>query len=114
MSKCVLVIMDGFGMAPAGGGNAISLAKKPNLDRIFAENAHTELSASGRLAWTEWNHPNMPWTYSQLRVASLTFEGAIDREATPRPVRTRASSGSPPASPHTPMGFPVARPPLQA
>ncbi len=47
MSKCVLVIMDGFGMAPAGGGNAISLAKKPNLDRIFAENAHTELSASG-------------------------------------------------------------------
>ena len=47
MSKCVLVIMDGFGMAPAGSGNAISLAKKPNLDRIFAENAHTELSASG-------------------------------------------------------------------
>ncbi len=47
MSKCVLVIMDGFGMAPAGGGNAISLAEKPNLDRIFAENAHTELSASG-------------------------------------------------------------------
>ena len=39
--------MDGFGMAPAGGGNAISLAEKPNLDRIFAENAHTELSASG-------------------------------------------------------------------
>ena len=47
MSKCVLVIMDGFGIAPAGGGNAISLAEKPNLDRIFAENAHTTLSASG-------------------------------------------------------------------
>ncbi len=39
--------MDGFGIAPAGGGNAISLAEKPNLDRIFAENAHTTLSASG-------------------------------------------------------------------
>ncbi len=39
--------MDGFGIAPAGGGNAVSLAKKPQLDRIFAENAHTQLQASG-------------------------------------------------------------------
>lgn len=47
MSKCVLVIMDGFGIAPASGGNAVSLAATPNLDRIFAENACTQLSASG-------------------------------------------------------------------
>lgn len=47
MSKCVLVIMDGFGIAPASGGNAVSLADTPNLDRIFAENACTQLSASG-------------------------------------------------------------------
>ena len=33
-----------------------------------------------KIAWITWNHPNMPWTYSQLRVASLTFEGAIDQE----------------------------------
>ena len=33
-----------------------------------------------KLAWISWNHPNMPWTYSQLRVASLTFEGTIDQE----------------------------------
>lgn len=47
MSKCVLVIMDGYGMAAASGGNAVSLADTPNIDRIFAENAFTELSASG-------------------------------------------------------------------
>ena len=47
MSKTVLVIMDGFGIAPASAGNAISRANTPNLDRIFAENAYTELSASG-------------------------------------------------------------------
>lgn len=47
MSKAVLVIMDGFGIAPASEGNAISCAATPNLDRIFAENACTELSASG-------------------------------------------------------------------
>ncbi len=47
MSKAVLIIMDGFGIAPAGEGNAVSCAKTPKLDRIFSENAYTELSASG-------------------------------------------------------------------
>lgn len=47
MSKTVLVIMDGFGIAPKTEGNAISTAATPNLDRIFAENAYTQLSASG-------------------------------------------------------------------
>lgn len=47
MSKTVLVIMDGFGIAPKAEGNAISKAATPNLDRIFAENACTQLSASG-------------------------------------------------------------------
>ena len=47
MSKAVLIIMDGFGIAPEGEGNAISCAKTPQLARIFAENAHTQLSASG-------------------------------------------------------------------
>jgi len=47
MSKAVLIIMDGFGIAPKGEGNAISRARTPNLDRIFAENAYTELNASG-------------------------------------------------------------------
>ena len=42
-----MIIMDGFGLAPAGEGNAISRAKTPNLDRIFRENPCTELSASG-------------------------------------------------------------------
>ena len=43
----VLVIMDGFGMGNPGAGNAVSLANTPVLDRLFAENAHTTLSASG-------------------------------------------------------------------
>lgn len=47
MSKTVLVIMDGFGIAPKTEGNAISKAATPNLDRIFAGNAYTQLSASG-------------------------------------------------------------------
>ena len=43
----VLVIMDGFGIAPAGAGNAVTSAKKPNLDALFAQNPVSKLSASG-------------------------------------------------------------------
>ena len=39
--------MDGFGMGAPGPGNAVALANTPVLDRLFAENAHTTLSASG-------------------------------------------------------------------
>ena len=47
MSKAILVIMDGFGIAPPSDGNAISRAATPRLDAIFAENPYTTLSASG-------------------------------------------------------------------
>ena len=51
MSKTptTLIIMDGFGIAPADrpGDNAIAAARKPNLDRIFAKNPCCRLSASG-------------------------------------------------------------------
>ena len=39
--------MDGFGIAPASEGNAVTKANTPNIDKIFAENPYTELSASG-------------------------------------------------------------------
>ncbi|HIY25844.1 MAG TPA: 2,3-bisphosphoglycerate-independent phosphoglycerate mutase [Candidatus Acutalibacter pullistercoris] len=42
----VLMILDGFGIAPAEG-NAIAAAKHPNLEKIFAENPHTQIGASG-------------------------------------------------------------------
>jgi 2,3-bisphosphoglycerate-independent phosphoglycerate mutase len=44
----VLLIMDGFGLAQPGEYNAVSVAKTPNLDRLFATCPHTELSASGQ------------------------------------------------------------------
>jgi 2,3-bisphosphoglycerate-independent phosphoglycerate mutase len=43
-----LVILDGWGLAPPGPGNAISLAETPVFDRLWAELPHTELSAQGR------------------------------------------------------------------
>jgi 2,3-bisphosphoglycerate-independent phosphoglycerate mutase len=43
-----LVILDGWGLAPAGPGNAVSLADTPVFDRLWAEHAHTQLTAWGR------------------------------------------------------------------
>lgn len=45
--KSVLVIMDGFGLAPEGNGNAIYQAKTPNLDALFQKYPKSKLSASG-------------------------------------------------------------------
>ena len=42
-----LIIMDGFGIAPASPGNAVRAANTPNLDKILRENANSRLSASG-------------------------------------------------------------------
>ncbi len=43
-----LIILDGWGLAPAGPGNAISLARTPVFDSLWQACPHTELSASGR------------------------------------------------------------------
>lgn len=43
----LLCIMDGFGINPADKGNAIKMAKTPNLDNLFLNYPHTQLSASG-------------------------------------------------------------------
>ena len=43
-----LVILDGWGLAEPGPGNAISLAETPVFDRLWGEFPHTQLSAQGR------------------------------------------------------------------
>lgn len=45
--KAVLIILDGYGIAPPSEGNAVYKANTPNLDRLFSENAYTTLQASG-------------------------------------------------------------------
>ena len=49
MSKTptTLIIMDGFGLSDKIEGNAVAAANTPVLDRLFAEYAHSSLSASG-------------------------------------------------------------------
>jgi len=43
-----LIVLDGWGLAPPGPGNAISLASTPVFDDLWQRCPHTTLSASGR------------------------------------------------------------------
>jgi 2,3-bisphosphoglycerate-independent phosphoglycerate mutase len=43
-----LVVLDGWGLAPAGPGNAVSLAATPVFDALWATYPHTRLTACGR------------------------------------------------------------------
>ena len=63
----MLLIMDGFGIAPAGDGNAISVARTPNLDSLMQKYPHAMLDASGtavglpagQMGNSEVGHTNM-------------------------------------------------------
>ena len=63
----VLCIMDGFGNNPSQHGNAIAMAKKPNLDKLMAECPYTYIGASGmdvglpdgQMGNSEVGHTNM-------------------------------------------------------
>jgi 2,3-bisphosphoglycerate-independent phosphoglycerate mutase len=43
----VLVVIDGFGIAPPGPGNAVHLARTPHLDALAAEGSGTSIAAAG-------------------------------------------------------------------
>ena len=42
-----LIILDGWGLAPDGPGNAISLADTPVFDELWEKHPHTQLTAKG-------------------------------------------------------------------
>ena len=86
----VLMILDGFGIAPTEG-NAIAAAKKPNLDKIFAENPHTQIGASGmdvglpdgQMGNSEVGHTNIGAgriVYQELtRITKSAQDGEMDK-----------------------------------
>ena len=86
----VLMILDGFGIAPKEG-NAIAAAKHPNMDKIFAENPHTQIGASGldvglpdgQMGNSEVGHTNIGAgriVYQELtRITKSAQEGDMDK-----------------------------------
>jgi len=47
VSSVCLVVLDGWGLAPDGPGNAVALADTPVFDRLWGEHPHTTLTACG-------------------------------------------------------------------
>ncbi|MCW3030394.1 MAG: 2,3-bisphosphoglycerate-independent phosphoglycerate mutase, partial [Solirubrobacterales bacterium] len=43
-----LVVLDGWGLAAPGPGNAVSLARTPVFDELWRRYPHTTLTACGR------------------------------------------------------------------
>lgn len=48
MKPTLLLILDGWGLAPAGPANAPSQARTPHMDALFQHASHAQLVASGR------------------------------------------------------------------
>jgi 2,3-bisphosphoglycerate-independent phosphoglycerate mutase len=48
VERVVLVILDGWGLAPPGPGNAVELADTPNFDELWRKHQTTQLTAGGR------------------------------------------------------------------
>ena len=46
-ASAALIVLDGWGLAPAGPGNAVSLARTPVFDGLWSSYPHTELTACG-------------------------------------------------------------------
>ena len=67
----VLMILDGFGINHADYGNAIHAAKKPNLDKYFAQYPHTAgciWSGCWSAGWSDgqlrgWTHQHRRWPH---------------------------------------------------
>jgi 2,3-bisphosphoglycerate-independent phosphoglycerate mutase len=49
VASVCLVVLDGWGLAPDGPGNAVALADTPVFDRLWAEHPHTTLTAKGEV-----------------------------------------------------------------
>lgn len=45
--RVILVILDGWGIAPASHTNAVSMARTPNFDFLWSHYPHTKLAAAG-------------------------------------------------------------------
>lgn len=53
----LLIILDGFGVASVGNGNAVTSANLPSLERLVNNYPTTTLQASGESVGLSWGEP---------------------------------------------------------
>ncbi|MFA5070237.1 MAG: 2,3-bisphosphoglycerate-independent phosphoglycerate mutase [Patescibacteria group bacterium] len=77
-SPVLLVILDGFGIAPASRGNAVTLAKTPFLTHLFQDYPNTQICASGRCAGLPTNqHGNSEAGHLNLGAGRIVDQDSV-------------------------------------
>src|SRR5438105_3900336 len=93
-----LIVLDGWGLAPPGPGNAIAQADTPVFDRLWAEYPHTTLTAwgpavglpEGQMGNSEVGHLNLG-AGAVVRQDLMRIDEAVESEAlTENPVLHQA------------------------
>ena len=75
LKPVVLIILDGWGIAPPGPGNAVSLAKTPNFNKFWAAFPHTQLIASGEAVGLPHGEPgNSETGHLNLGAGQIVFQ----------------------------------------
>jgi 2,3-bisphosphoglycerate-independent phosphoglycerate mutase len=109
LPSLALVVLDGWGLAPAGPGNAVSLARTPVFDELWNSYSHTQLDAcgasvglpAGQMGNSEVGHLNLG-AGTVVRQDLARIDGAIaDRTFFANEALRRASeSARPPGTLH--------------
>jgi 2,3-bisphosphoglycerate-independent phosphoglycerate mutase len=79
---CVLIIMDGYGIAPPADSNAVSLARKPNFDKYQVNFPTYTLLSSGESVGLSWGEiGNSEVGHLNLGIGKIFFQNLprIDR-----------------------------------
>lgn len=75
MPPVILAILDGWGIATGGPGNAITLAKTPNFDRLWAVYPRARLNASGEaVGLTRGEDGNSETGHLNLGAGQIVFQ----------------------------------------
>jgi dienelactone hydrolase len=107
--RVVLAVREDHSVTPEPRTTIVALdldSANPGGGRVLVSGAdfyaHPVLSRDGQLAWVEWNHPDMPWDSTYLKVARLpefveppTCEPAATRASTPAEAPANGPTRSP-------------------
>ena len=100
--SAVLIVLDGWGLAPDGPGNAVSLARTPVFDELWAAYPHTRMTACGRavglpegqMGNSEVGHLNLGAGAVVMQDLTRIDQAVEDGELSRNPVLRDALSGA--------------------
>jgi 2,3-bisphosphoglycerate-independent phosphoglycerate mutase len=103
-STC-LIVLDGWGLAPEGPGNAVSLARTPVFDALWAAYPHTQLTACGRAVGlpdgqvgnSEVGHLNLGAGSIVHQIRTVIDDAVADRSIAANPVLRDAFAAAGPS-----------------